>query len=246
MIPVERFLAERIAGLSEGPDRAILARWHQAARDYNTGKEPEAVSRVDLRQQTYELLRHVRQPSEQEREVLTGRGIVFLPLGTKSYSQVVAENPGHFLDGELDYANARPQLRDYALPVAVEAGFNPTKLVLLDMSNSSLGRSRQVQLQMLEDYSQNLQAEFPDARVIMLPSTGYAEADRIYRVRTGKLLIRDFFARALDDFSLGLAACAGRRYPTERFDVSDWLAARGYGRVVAVPALVFVESVLKI
>lgn len=224
--------------LPEGSERAKLAGWLKEARDYNAGKKPEAVSKVDLRQQTYDLLPLVRQPSEQEKEALARRGIVFLPLETKSYAQVVAEDPDHFWEDELDYANARPQLRDYVLPVAVEVGFNPAQPALPD----SFRKSRPVQLQMIEDCSQQLQTEFPDARVIILPSTGYAQADRVYWAKTGIVLIRGFFARALDDLSLVDAAGAGRFAPSGRFSVPGWSAGLGRGYVGAVPAVVFVGN----
>lgn len=238
MIQTEKFLADITARLPEGPEKAKLAGWLQEARDYNAGEKPEAASKIDLRQQTYDLLHLVRQPSEQEKEALARRGIIFLPLETKSYVQVIAGDPGHFWEDELDYANARPQLRDYVLPVAVEAGFNPVQLALPD----SFRKSRLVQLQMIKDYSQQLQAEFPDARVIMLPATGYAQADRAYKASTGEVLFRNYFARALDDLSLVDAARAGRFDPSRRFSVDGWAAAGGDDFVGAVPAVVFVGN----
>ncbi|KKR80825.1 MAG: hypothetical protein UU73_C0002G0190 [Candidatus Daviesbacteria bacterium GW2011_GWA1_41_61] len=240
MIQAERFLAETVARLPEGSERARLAGWLQEARDYNANKKPEAASKIDLRQQTYDLLTLVRKPSEQEREVLKRRGIVFLPLETKSYAQVVSEDPDYFWsgEGELDYANIRPELRDYALPVAVEVGFNPTQLALPD----SFRKSRPVQLQMIEGYSQQLQAEFPDARVVMLPSTGYAQGDRAYKVATGEVLFRNYFARALDNLSEVDAAYAGRLDPSRRFFVHTWFADDGLDFVGAVPAVVFVGN----
>lgn len=201
---------------------------------------PEATLKeaIDLRQQTYKLLHLVRQPSDAEKEALGRKGIIFLSIDPKSYAQVVAEDGTYFWSGELDYANARPQLRDYALPVAMEVGFNPTRLALPD----SFSKSRLVQLQMIEDYSQQLQAELSDARAIMLPSTGYAQADRAYKARTGEVLIRDFFARALDDLSGVRAAVAGRSGPSGRFDVFGWDASGGDDFVRGVPAVVFVGS----
>ena len=238
MIDVEKFLPGIVAGLPEGPERTKLEGWLREARDYSAGKNPEAASKIDLRQQTYDLLTRVRKPSEEEKEVLERRGIVFLSLEAKSYAQIVAEDPSHFLSGELDYANARPQLRDYVLPVAVIAGFNPAQPAL----SGSFGKSRPVQLQMIEDYSQQLQAKFPDARAIMLPSTGYAQADRAYKVKTGSRLFRNYFARTLDDISLVHAANAGRDAPSEQFDVDGWNADRGDGHVGAVPAVVLIGN----
>lgn len=238
MIQVEKFLAETVAGLPEGPERARLAGWLQEARDYSVGKRSEAASRIDLHQQAYELLTLVREPSAEERKVLeTKRGLVFLPLEAKSYAQVVAENEGHFWSDELAYARGISALRDYALPVAGEFGFrSPSGLAF----PNSFGRSRLNQLKMIEEYSQLLQTDVPNVRAIMLPSTGYAQADIAYKAKTGEVLFRNYFARALDDLSLVGAANAGRDDPSRRFHVYVWDAGLGY--VGAVPAVVFVGN----
>ena len=80
---------------------------------------------------------------------------------------------------------------------------------------------------MIEGYSQRLQVEFPDARVVMLPSTGYAQGDRVYKVATGEVLFRNYFARALDNLSRVHAAVAGRDDPSELFLVDGWHVAHG-------------------
>lgn len=239
MIQTEKFLADVVTRLPEGSERAKLAGWLQEARDYNAGKKPEAASKIDLRQQTYDLLTLVRKPSEQEKEVLKRRGILFLSLEAKSYAQVVAEDEGYFWSNELAYANGKPALRDYALPVAGEFGFrSPGGLAL----PNSFGKSRRNQLEIIEEYSQLLQTDVPDARAIMLPSTGYAQADRAYKATTGKVLFRNYFARALDNFSLVSAASAGRSDPSEPFIVDDWYVDDGYGGVGAVPAVVLIGN----
>ena len=71
-------------------DRAGIEAMVTLGEDWHQRK---AAPKVDLRQQTYDLLHLVRQPTEQEKEVLGRRGIVFLPLETKSYAQVVEEDP---------------------------------------------------------------------------------------------------------------------------------------------------------
>ena len=95
---------------------------------------------------------------------------------------------------------------------------------------------------MIEGYSQRLQVEFPDARVVMLPSTGYAQGDRAYKVATGEVLFRNYFARALDNLSEVDAAYAGRLDPSRRFFVHTWFADDGLDFVGAVPAVVFVGN----
>lgn len=195
--------------------------------------------KVDLRQQTYDLLHLVREPSTDEKKALKEIGIKFLHVASKSYAQVVAEDPAHFWDRELEYANARPELRDYALPVAVTVGLRrPSELALPE----SFNKSRETQLKMIEEYSQELQVQFPNIRAIMLPSTGYAQADKAYKAETGEVLFRNYFARALDNLSGVSAAFAGRLAPSYQFYVSEWDADHGSGYVGAVPAVVFVGN----
>jgi hypothetical protein len=195
--------------------------------------------RVDLRSQTYELLSQVREPSSEEKEALQKIGIKFFHVASKSYAQVVAENPAYFWDKELEYANARPELKDYALPMAVEVGLRrPSELALL----GSFGKSRETQLEMINAYSQELQLQFPNIRAIMLPSTGYAQADEAYKAETGEVLFRNYFARALDNLSGVDSAHAGRDDPSYRFFVGGWDRGSGLGSVGAVPAVVFVGN----
>ncbi len=216
----------------EGADEVIRVARRELPETFETGAPP-----VDLRQQTYDLLRLVREPSAEEREALAKKRIVFLPIETKSYVQVVTEDPAYFWDGELEYAS-RPALRDYVLPVATEVGLKPTELAL----PGSFDRSQANQLKMIEGYSQVLQAEFPAARAIMLPVTGYTQADKAYKERTGELLFRNYFARALDMLSGVNAAYAGRYGSSWRFFVNDWDAGRGLAHVGAVPAVVFLRK----
>lgn len=202
--------------------------------------QSETASKVHLRQQTYDLLTLVREPSAEEREFLkVERGLTFLPLRVKSYAQVVAEDEDYFWPNELAYANEKPALRDYVLPVAGEFGFrSPSGLAL----PNSFRRSRLDQLEMIEEYSQLLQADVHNARAIMLPSTGYAQADRAYKARTGEVLFRNYFARALDNFSEVFAADAGRNAPSRQFSVGVWSADFGYDNVGGVPAVVLIGN----
>lgn len=198
--------------------------------------EAEVASKIDLRKQPYELLTRVVEPSDKEKEALkVKRGLVFLPMTSQSYAQVVAEDPNHFWDKELEYANARAELRDYTPPIAVEVGLNVVELAL----PGSLNKPRAVALQMIEDYSQELEAEFPGFKAIMLPVTGYARADRAYAERNpGQVLFKNYFAWGLDNTSGVDAADAGRFAPDDRFRVAGWDAGHGHPCVGAVPAVV--------
>ncbi|MBI2017930.1 hypothetical protein HYS92_02680 [Candidatus Daviesbacteria bacterium] len=135
---------------------------------------------VDLRQQMIDLLPFLVEPTDDEKkELREKRGLVFLPMTSQSYAQVVAESPNHFLDKELEYANGRPALRDFRPPVAVEVGLIEAGLAL----PGSLGKLRAVALRMIDKYSKDLATEFPDFRAIALPVTGYAKADKAYAER---------------------------------------------------------------
>lgn len=192
--------------------------------------------RPDLRQQTYELLSRVVEPTDEEkRELREKRGLVFLPMTRQSYAQVVAGDEEHFWDNELEYANARPALRDFVPPVAAEVGLIEAQLAL----PGSFNKSRATALQMIEDYSKELEAEFPGFKAIMLPVTGYASADKAYSERNpGKVLFKNYFAWGLDDLSGVDSASVGRFHPDRRLHVHGWDRVHDHGHVGAVPAVV--------
>ncbi|MBI2028619.1 MAG: hypothetical protein HYT07_03335 [Candidatus Levybacteria bacterium] len=201
----------------------------------------EVTSRVDLRKETYGLLKHVRNPTTDEKEALEEEGIIFFPVGSKkSYDQVVNEDKehSHFSKDEQIYASLIPELKKYVLPVAVEVGLKPSQLAL----PGSFGKSRKIQLEMIDEYSKKLQVRFPDIRAIMLPATAYAQADMAYKAKNGKLLFRKYFARALDNLSEGEAAHAGRDGIFFPFNIGGWNADLGEDHVGAVPAVVFVRN----
>ncbi len=199
----------------------------------------EAASRVDLRQQAYDLLLQVRKPSPAEKKaLLEKKGLVFLPVQEISLSQLIAENQDYFWSGDLEYINSKTQLRDYSLP-AIEVALNPTELALPD----SFDKSRSTQLAMIEGYSKKqVETEFPDAKAIMLPAVGYAQADKVYKETTGEVLFKTFFARVLDNTSGVGATGVGRVHPDGRLLVHVWRAGDGNGSVGAVPAVVFLRK----
>ena len=219
--------------------RRLATRLATAAGDWREAYGEIALPNVDLRQQTYGLLSLVREPSSDEKDALKERGIKFLPVTSISYAQVVAADTAYFRDRQLEYANARPELRGYVLPVAVEIGLRHSPELAL---SSSFGKPQETQLRMIDEYSQELQKQFPDVRAIMLPSTGYAQVDRAYKAETGEVLFRVYYARALDNFSGGYAVHVGRYDPSHPLSVNEWLADDGHHNVVAVPAVVFLRK----
>jgi len=228
--PTDQALADVVAGVRKVRGKDI------AFPDQSQAKKE--LPKTDLLQQAYETLSHLRQPTKQEKTAMEKRGFVFFPMERKSYAQDVAADPNYFLDGELDYANARPALQDFVPPVAAQIGLNPTHPALPEGFN----KPRQRQLEMIETESQKLQQEFPDARLIMLPVTTYAQADYAYKEMTGKPLLPNFFARGIDTISGVRAAGVGRGGPAEPFRVDGWNADVGGPDVGAVPAVVFVRK----
>lgn len=201
----------------------------------------ELSSKPDLRQQTLELLPLLVQPTEEEKRKLAEQyGLVFLPMGSESYAQIVARNPAHFLDGELDYANAIPALQDFVPPVAVEVGLKERDLVI----RGSFGKSRAWALQKIDEWSQELKLRFPDFRAIMLPAAGFARADEEYAQRNlGKQLFGNYSVWCLDNIFELFAARAGRdNRRARRFYVIDWHVGHGRPFVATVPAVVKIGS----
>lgn len=202
-------------------------------------KEAQA-PKTDLRLQTLEFLaaNTFREPTPQEKKILAPRGYdIFLSTEPKTLYTVVDKNTNHFWNGESDYVNARPNLRDY-VPPALTVALRSKELFLRD----SFGKSQGVQLQMHEVESQTLQKQLPDVRNIMLPASTDAQLDLAYVKKTGLVLFTNSFARALDQISGVRAALVGRNLPAEALDVRGWLADHGLGHVGALSAVVFLEN----
>lgn len=208
-----------------------------------TGTEHEAVAKVDLRQQTLDLLPLVRPPSIEEGAALERIGFVFLPVLAKSFAQVVTEDPGYFWPATLEYINGMPALRDFT-PPAMVVGINRTQPFLLDSRN----KPREAHLAMIEQYSQReIEPKFPGAKAIALPATAYAQADRAYRERTdGELFSRSLATRdlamCLDETSNEQIAIVAGRHGF-RFIVSEWDIKHDFDdHVSAFPAIVFLKN----
>lgn len=189
-----------------------------------------------LRQKMYDLLAHAVNPTEDEkRELREKRGLVFLPIGTQSYAELVAANPEHYCSGEQEFGNSRLELREYHPPVAVEVGFIESGLVLPD----SFLSSRHKALQRIADYSLEIADYFPDFRAIGLPATGYGKADEVYAERNpGQVLFKNCAAWCLDNLFGDNGAFAGRLGLDDQFRVIEWNPRSGGPVVGSVPAVI--------
>ncbi len=189
----------------------------------------------DLRQETFDLLANLIDPSAEEREAFERKGAIFLPVEAKSLQQVYDENSTYF-----GYLNESGTLRSYIPPQAFEVAVFPNKLRIARSNNSSQFK----QLRLTEEFSQKeIEPEFPGAKAIMLPATGTAQIDIAYQKRNeGKVLIPDFWARCLDATSGSRVAYVGRPRPDNRLRVVGWDADRGGARVWALSAVVFVRK----
>lgn len=196
---------------------------------------------LDLRQRTYELLSMVREPSAEERKSLTDRGFIFLSIEAKTLTQVFREDPDHFRQDALDYLNGTPNfdVRVY-VPQAMDLAVNPEQLCIPD----SFYKTRVIQLAMTEKYSQtHLEKELPDAKVLMLPATVNAQADRAYFKKTGQVLFRDYFVRTLDQVGGGSGVVeVGRSLPSHRLTIYRFDVDSGDEVVGALLAVVFIQK----
>lgn len=204
-----------------------------------SSKEAQAPKR-DLRQETLDLLsgNSFREPTTEEREKLKLKGYdTFLQTEAKSLYTVVAENQDYFWSGELDYVNARLDLRDFVPPALTVALRSKDPFL-----SNSFSKSQAVQLQMHETESQALQVELPGVRNIMLPASTGSQLDLAYFKETGRVLFTNRFAGALDEISGVFAALGGRLGLSYRLRVGGWYRADGFDYVGALSAVVFLEN----
>lgn len=189
----------------------------------------------DLRQVTFDLLANTREPYAKERQLIEKRDGVFLPVEAKSLAQVYTENTEYF-----GYVNPSEVLRNYTPPLAFEVAVFPSKLKIPRSNNSTQAK----QLRLTEYYSkEQIEPEFPEAKAIMLPATGLVQIDIGYQKRNnGKVLLPDFWARALDTAVGSIVASVGRSCPDLGLSVGYWGAGSGNHDVWALPAVVFLRK----
>ena len=215
--------------------RAALYRALTAGKRVTSPQE-SSPPKPDLRRATYDLLPRLRESSDAEKLALMRRGLISLPVLPKTLLQVIDEDPEYFLEGVVGYVGSRPQLRDF-VPPAVSIAVNPLDLGL----RGSSPRSQASQLAMINEYSiAEIEPIFPGARAIMLPTSAYVQLDIAYRQQTGRPLLRDCFARALDQTSGSDVAYVGRSRSGDRLSVGGLLAVGENAYVRAVSGVVFV------
>lgn len=189
----------------------------------------------DLVQETFNLLGNLREPIAEEREVFEQKGYVFITIEAKPLGEVLDENEEYF-----GFVDPSKNLSSYTPPQTFGVAINPNKLRIERSNNSSQAQ----QLRMIEEHLQKeIKSIVPDAKAIMLPATGYAQADiQFQKENDGKKLLPDFYARALDTTVGSNVADVGRPDPDDQLDVYDWGADDGADYVWAVPALVFLRK----
>lgn len=233
----EKALRDILKTTPEGSDRRLVASLVEAAAAYNEVARAQVdvnspEKSRDLVQETYDLLGTLREPTTKERKAFQEKGYVFVAVEAKSLGQVYSENPEYF-----DYVNPSVNLRAYSprqdFVIAIKAP--------IPRSNNA---SHPRQLRMIEDYSQTeIESVVPDVKAIMLPATGYAQADiKFQKANDGKKLIPDFYARALDTTVGSHVADVGRARPDRRLRVVGWYRVSGGGDVWALPAVVFLRK----
>lgn len=201
----------------------------------STPEKARSIDILHLFQETHDILSMVQEPNTKEREVLEAKGFVFLPTFAKSLSEVVFENPDHFFN-QRDFVNNVSGLRDY-VPQEITVAINPRKPFI----PRSFGKSQAEQFMMIEEQSQALQIELPNARIVMLPASTHAQADIAYFKKTGKKLFRKF-VRCLDQNSGFFAASVGRLSRKDRLRVGDCYYTAQINSLGAVFAIVFLQD----
>ena len=199
-----------------------------------TGKEFSR-NNVPCRQETFDLLSSLREPTDQERKEVGARKGILLPVKATSLGQFYSENQPYF-----GWVNESRSLRDYTPPLAFKVAVFPDKRYVSGSNNSSQVR----QLQMTEDYSKKkIEPVFSGAKAIMLPATVLAQLDVEFQKRNnGAKLFQDFWVRALDTTVDPNVANVGRAHPDNRLNVNDWNRDVGHLHVWAFPAVVFVRK----
>lgn len=202
---LHRASVEALMKLSKkDPRRREIERLAQAA--INGANTVEAAKPKDLVAATFELLERVGEPTLEEQEALTRKGFIFLPVAAKSLSQVYDDNQEYF-----GFVNSSQSLKSYAPPQTFEIALKPNALRIPKSNNCS----QEKQLQMIGEYSQReIEQEIPNAKAIMLPATGYAQADIEFQKRNnGQKLFADYWVRALDTTIDPYVADVGRDLP---------------------------------
>lgn len=221
-------LAKIVAGVREAYGQDIpLPQTKPSERSVKT--------QLNLREETYELLANLKEPTPEEREAFRKQGFVFLPIGPKSLGQFYEEEAGYF-----GYVNSSDALRKYKPSQFFEIAVNPKKL-RIPRSNDS---SQEKQLRLTKEHSQKeIEPISAAARAVMLPATAIAQADIEYQKQNnGKVLIPNFWVRALDTTVGPYVAYVGRNHPADPLSVHDWRRFGGLPNIWALSAVVFVKN----
>lgn len=163
---------------------------------------------VDLRQETYELLKsRVRKPTSFEQQELQRRGWVFVDIAPESLNQLFEKYRSSWPYFEHIHGGEEQPLRT-SVPDAITVGIYTT-----DPIPNSLGKSQTEQLEMIAGHGREVLRDVPDATAVMLSAAAYAQADiAYYQRKAGQHLIREgVFIRCLDKTSRDFTADVGRR-----------------------------------
>ncbi len=204
------------------------------------GPERKAVvPEKNLRQESYDLLYRVRKPSIEEQIEFASRGFIFLRIEPKTLPEVIQEDPSYFRRDQLNYVNAIPSLRDFALPNSMLVAIDPTRVFVM----GSFDEDRPLQLVMTQNHSRGLiEAINPYARSVMLPASGLSQLDKACKAKTGNELLMRQFGRVLDNTSDDYPVSIGRDRPGNPLRVVWRHSADGIPRAGAVSAVVFIQK----
>jgi hypothetical protein len=177
--------------------------------------------------QTYEILNAAKDPSEDERLILTRRGLFLelLPIEPVSLNTFVASEPDDFI---CNLSDNFPSLGEY-VPPKISIAVSPSSIIMPE----SRGKSLAEQIEMIDEYSKEMiEPTMPTARAVMLPATVLAQADRAYARLFPKEepLFNRIFANTLDTEGTGrmrAVAVIGRELPEYPLQFKRWDSESG-------------------
>lgn len=200
-----------------------------------------------------------RPPTEREKDDLRRIGYdIFIRTEARGFPKILVANREYFRSNQLGFLNTRPDLAK-SIPSSMVVGLKSEELFLRNSFNKS-------QVQLLEMHikeSKVVQELVPDGINIMLPVAVIVQLDQEYSEITGKLLLANEYARALDVTAITravyinpkdgtfiketecvYAADVGRNRPEFKLDVGEWPRGGSRTNLGSLSAVVFINEII--
>lgn len=221
--------------------------------DRQGGRYKPEVIVAEYQRKVHSLLEHVRPPTSEEARILGKRGIIFLPVSTRSLADLVRLHPAHFRGSQLPDLDKIPEVRDYTLPRPIEVGLQArlyegasTAPLHLEKSNMYPRVAKILENDELSRTDEDF-ADLPDARAIIAPAVVYAAADLAYaqQDKEGRGLLRGLHAEVLEDATDTYLPSVGRYLNDHSLSIGGSNRSYAPDGAFAIPAVVFVDRVTR-